>query len=68
MAQVQFQMYTCGVKKYFCLAQPDFEKSKYVNNNFLEYVNNLLSALESFWKIIISPLFYSPYNSLYVNR
>ncbi|KAL4718128.1 hypothetical protein ACJJTC_019481 [Scirpophaga incertulas] len=60
-AQVQLQMYVTNMKKgYFCVAHPDFEKTKKVDITILhsdnEYIRTLLTRVSSFWKQNIYPL------------
>ncbi|KAL4709610.1 hypothetical protein ACJJTC_007341 [Scirpophaga incertulas] len=60
-AQVQLQMYVTNMKKgYFCVAHPDFEKTKKVDITILhsdnEYIRTLLTKVSSFWKQNIYPL------------
>ncbi|CAH2088604.1 unnamed protein product [Euphydryas editha] len=61
IAQVQLQMYVTNMKKgYFCVAHPDFEKTRKVDIILIksdnEYIARLLLSVSSFWIANIYPL------------
>ncbi|XP_013184777.2 uncharacterized protein LOC106130474 [Amyelois transitella] len=61
LAQIQLQMYVTNKKKgYFCVAHPDFEKSRNVDIFLIhfdcDYVSDLLQKVTAFWKANIYSL------------